>query len=170
MNALDRLRVVAVNNNAEHHRLRPRLRDKVVSQVQHELRVVARAGRHWNKVRIANVGHALVADDPVPLLGDEVVNQLMHASPRSGRCGLKADHDYVRRQTIPQATEIDDGLLFINASADSQRSRDKLVPGKPNRLAQVGAPHVLGSNLNFGDCVHDDVPAPHHVWVVLLLR
>jgi hypothetical protein len=79
MDALDCLRIVAVDKDGEHHGFRPCFGDEVVDQIKHELWLVASTGKHGDQVCIANIGNTLVSYNSIPLLRHKVVNQLVHA-------------------------------------------------------------------------------------------
>ena len=169
VDALDGFRVVAIYEDGQHHRLRPRLRNEVVHQVEHELGMVARAGEHGYQVCVADIGNSFVPHHTVPLLGNEVIDQLLHARLGRRRSRLEVDHHDVRGQAVPETAEIDDGLLLINPPADSQVLGKQLIPRQANRLAEVGTADMLGRDRHLGDCVHDEISSPHHVRITLLL-
>jgi hypothetical protein len=68
-------RVIAVDKNSKEHRLRSRLRDEVINQVEHEFGLVPRARQNRDEIRVPDIRNPFVADYAVALLRDEVVDK-----------------------------------------------------------------------------------------------
>jgi hypothetical protein len=100
VDALDRLRIVPVDDNAEHHGLGSCVGDEVVCQVHHEFWLVASAGWHRDEVRVADVRNTLVAHHSVSFLRDEIVDEFLHARFCCWCCRLEANHNNVGRDAI----------------------------------------------------------------------
>lgn len=100
----------------------------VVRQVEHKLWVLTCAGKHGNEVGVADVRYPSVSYDSVSLLGHKVVNQALELRLRGRRRGLQVHYYHISGKTIPQTTEVDNSLLFVNPSADSKSLGHQLVP------------------------------------------
>jgi len=112
--------VLPIHKHNKHDRLSPRLGDKVVLQVQHELGMAAGPGEDRDQVSVSDVGHALPIEHAVSLFGNKVVNQLVHPLSCRSVVSLEASNDNLRLRAVSHAAEVDIGLLFVNSSANSE--------------------------------------------------
>lgn len=121
------------------------------------------ARKDGNEVGVADVRYPSVSYDTITLLGHKVVNQALKLGLGGRRRRLQVHHYHVSGQTVPQTAEVDNGLLFVNASAYSKRLGYQLVPFQADRLLELSTTDMFGSHLEVCNGVHDQVALPHHI-------
>ena len=137
----------------------------IISQVEHKLWGLTSAGQYGNKVGVPDIRYPSVSYDSVSLLRHKVVNQALELGLGGRRRRLQVHHYHVSGKAVPQTTEVDNGLLFVNPSADSKCLGHQLVPIQADRLLELSTPDMFGCHSEVCDGIHHQLSRPYHIGV-----